>query len=84
MSTGIGSGLGLPHASTDLISETVGTIGRSREGIQFDAIDGQPVKLVFLFLVPHGQFQKYLHTLANIAKKLHSADFRDDLKRRFL
>ena len=77
MSTGIGFGIGLPHASTDAISEVVGTIGRSSEGIQFEAVDGQPVNLVLLFLVPQGQFQKYLHTLANIAKLLNRAEFRD-------
>ena len=43
--------------------------------------DNQPVKLVMLFLVPQGQFQKHLHTLANIAKLLHKADFRDALEK---
>jgi mannitol/fructose-specific phosphotransferase system IIA component (Ntr-type) len=79
MSTGVGFGIGLPHASTDLISEVVGVIGRSRNGVQFDALDGKPVKLVMLFLVPQGQFQKHLHTLANIAKLLHKKEFRDGL-----
>src|SRR5438552_1287164 len=49
MSTGIGFGIGLPHASTDLVSEVVGAFGRSQKGIQFDALDGRPVNLVFLF-----------------------------------
>ena len=44
--------------------------------MNFDALDNQPVKLVMLFLVPQGQFQKHLHTLANIAKFLHKPDFR--------
>jgi len=79
MSTGVGFGIGLPHASTDLISEVVGVIGRSRKGIQFDALDGKPVNLVMLFLVPQDQFQKHLHTLANIAKLLHKKEFRDGL-----
>ncbi len=84
MSTGIGFGIGLPHASTDLICEVLGTVGRSRKGIQFDAMDGQLVSLVMLFLVPQGQFQKHLDTLTKIAKLLHRAEFRDDLRRRFL
>ena len=79
MTTGIGFGIGLPHASTDLVSEVVGAIGRSRKGVQFDALDNKPVKLVLLFLVPQGQFQKHLHTLANLAKLLHNKDFRDGL-----
>ncbi len=80
MSTGIGFGIGIPHASTDLIYEVVGALGRSREGVNFDALDNQPVHLVMLFLVPQGQFQKHLHTLANIAKLLHKAEFRQALE----
>jgi fructose-specific phosphotransferase system IIA component len=80
MSTGIGFGIGIPHASTDLITEVVGALGRSRKGVNFDALDNQPVNLVMLFLVPQGQFQKHLHTLANIAKLLHKAEFRTALE----
>ena len=80
MSTGIGFGIGIPHASTDLIQEVVGALGRSATGIDFDALDNQPVNLVMLFLVPQGQFQKHLHTLANIAKLLHIKEFRQELE----
>src|SRR5712675_3427031 len=80
MSTGIGFGIGIPHASTDLIYEVTGALGRSRKGVNFDALDNQPVNLVMLFLVPQGQFQKHLHTLANIAKLLHKAEFRQALE----
>ena len=80
MSTGIGFGIGIPHASTDLIYEVVGSFGRSRTGVNFDALDNQPVNLVMLFLVPQGQFQKHLHTLANIAKLLHKKEFRQALE----
>src|SRR5262252_2087808 len=80
MSTGIGFGIGIPHASTDLIYEVVGSLGRSKTGVNFDALDNQPVNLVMLFLVPQGQFQKHLHTLANIAKLLHKKEFRQALE----
>ena len=80
MSTGIGFGIGIPHASTDLIYEVVGAFGRSKKGVNFDALDNQPVKLVMLFLVPQGQFQKHLHTLAKIAKLLHKKEFRQALE----
>lgn len=80
MSTGIGFGIGIPHASTDLIYEVVGAFGRSKKGVNFDALDNQPVNLVMLFLVPQGQFQKHLHTLANIAKLLHNKEFRQALE----
>ena len=80
MSTGIGFGIGIPHASTDLIYEVVGALGRSNKGVNFDALDNKPVNLVMLFLVPQGQFQKHLHTLAEIAKLLHKKDFRKSLE----
>jgi mannitol/fructose-specific phosphotransferase system IIA component (Ntr-type) len=75
MSTGIGFGIGIPHASTELIGEVVAAFGRSKAGVNFDALDNQPVHLVTLFLVPQGQFQKHLHTLAGIAKVLRKDDF---------
>ena len=80
MSTGIGFGIGIPHASTDLIYEVVGALGRANKGVNFDALDNQPVNLVMLFLVPQGQFQKHLHTLAEIAKLLHRKEFRKALE----
>jgi len=80
MSTGIGFGIGIPHASTDLISAAVASLGRSRHGIEFDALDGQPVTIVILFLIPQGQFQKHLHTLAEIAKLLHKPELRHALE----
>ena len=80
MSTGIGFGIGIPHASTDLIYEVTGALGRSKGGANFDALDNQPVTLVMLFLVPQGQFQKHLHTLAEIAKLLHRNEFRKALE----
>ena len=52
MSTGIGFGIGIPHASTDLIYEVAGALGRSKKCVNFDALDNQPVKLFMLFLVP--------------------------------
>jgi mannitol/fructose-specific phosphotransferase system IIA component (Ntr-type) len=84
MSTGVGFGIGIPHASTSLVSKVVAIVGRSRNGIQFDALDNKPVNLVFLFLVPSGQFQKHAHLLASIAKLLHQQDFRDGLSDRFM
>ena len=48
--------------------------------IDFDSLDGQPVRLVVLFLVPHGEFQKHLPTLADIAKLLHRSEFRQALE----
>lgn len=79
MSTGIGFGIGIPHASTELVTEVVAAFGRSQAGVNFDSLDNQPVHLVTLFLVPQGQFQKHLHTLAGIAKVLRKDEFTREL-----
>lgn len=75
MSTGIGFGIAIPHASTELVAEVIEVKGRSKTGIDFGALDGKPVHRVILFLVPAGQFQKHAHILADIAKQLHKMDF---------
>ncbi|HEY5909668.1 MAG TPA: PTS sugar transporter subunit IIA [Verrucomicrobiae bacterium] len=84
MTTGIGYEIGIPHASTHLVTEVVGVIGRSRKGINFEALDGKPVKLVVLFLVPAGELKKHLNTLANIARLLQQEDFRQGLWQRLM
>jgi mannitol/fructose-specific phosphotransferase system IIA component (Ntr-type) len=76
MSTGIGHGIGMPHASTELVSEITGAFGRSTRGVDFDSLDGQPVKLATLLLVPQKQFQQHLHTVGGIAKLFSNAQFR--------
>ena len=67
-STGIGYGIGIPHASTDLIFDVIHIFGRSKIGISFDALDAKPVHRIVLFLVPAGQFQKNLNVLKNMIR----------------
>ena len=79
MSTGIGFGIAIPHASSDRLGEVVAAFGRSTTGIEFDALDNAPVKFVVLFIVPKNQFQTHLRTLASIAKFLNDRAVRDRL-----
>ena len=79
MSTGIGFGIAIPHASSDRIEQVVAAFGRSSQGIEFDALDNAPVKFVVLFVVPKNQFQTHLRTLASIAKFLNDRGTRDSL-----
>lgn len=79
MSTGIGFGIAIPHASSDRIDEVVASFGRSSHGIEFDALDNAPVKFVVLFVVPKNQFQTHLRTLASIAKFLNDRSVRESL-----
>jgi len=80
MSTGIGQGIGMPHASTELVTELTGILGRSPQGVQFDSLDGQPVNLVLLLLVPQGQLQRHLHTVASIARLLRQPELRQAIQ----
>src|SRR3954454_15550261 len=79
MSTGIGFGIAIPHASSDKLNEVIAAFGRSTTGIEFDALDNAPVKFVVLFIVPKNQFQTHLRTLASIAKFLNDRSVRDQL-----
>jgi len=79
MSTGIGFGIAIPHASSDCVHEVVAAFGRSTTGIEFDSLDNAPVKFIVLFVVPKDQFQTHLRTLAAIAKFLNDRAVRDKL-----
>lgn len=70
MSTGIGHGVGIPHAPTEHVERVEAVLGISRRDIDFAALDGEPVRIVLLFVVPKDQFQEHLNTLANIARVL--------------
>ena len=79
MSTGIGFGIAIPHASSDRVGEVVAAFGRSIKGIEFDSLDNAPVKYIVLFVVPKDQFQTHLRTLAAIAKFLNDRATREKL-----
>lgn len=79
MSTGIGFGIALPHASSDRVTEVVAAFGRAPAGIEFDSLDNAPVRFIVLFVVPKDQFQTHLRTLAAIAKLLNDRQVREAL-----
>ena len=79
MSTGIGFGIAIPHASSDRVTKVVAAFGRSHSGIEFDSLDNAPVNFIVLFVVPKDQFQTHLRTLAAIAKFLNDRTVRDRL-----
>ena len=79
MSTGIGFGIAIPHASSDRVTKVVAAFGRSSKGIEFEALDNSMVKFVVLFVVPKDQFQTHLRTLAAIAKFLNDRSVRERL-----
>jgi mannitol/fructose-specific phosphotransferase system IIA component (Ntr-type) len=78
-STGIGSGLAIPHVFSDYIDEVIAVFGRSKEGIDFCSLDSNPVYFVVLFVVPTEQYNTHLRTLAAIARTLNPGAIRKQL-----
>ncbi len=79
MSTGIGSGVAIPHCSVSLVEDLKVVIGLSKKGIAFDAIDKMPVHIFILLIVPKNKFQEHIKTLALIAKTLNLKEERNKM-----
>lgn len=62
-STGIGKGVAIPHVRYDGIADLLVAVGRSETGVDFSAVDGSPVRVVFLILSPEARQEKYLEAL---------------------
>lgn len=81
VSTGVGSGIAIPHAISKSVIKPAIVFGRSAEGIDYDSIDHQPVNLVFLFAIPATYSDKeYLRTLAGVARLLVHEEIRKKLR----
>ena len=78
-STGIGSGIAIPHARLDGIEEHAIVFARSHRGIHYDAIDDRPVHLIFMIVGPTTANETHLKALARISKFLHDTSFREQL-----
>ena len=78
-STGIGSNVAIPHARTSAVKGFVIGFGKSREGINFESLDGEKVNLVFLMGAEPSELNLYLRLLAELSKLLMNASFRQEL-----
>jgi len=78
-STGIGRGVAVPHTKHGSVDQLVGTVGVSREGVDFDSLDGEKVFVLFLLVSPLDRPGDHLRALENISRQL-----RDDRFCRFL
>jgi len=74
VSTGIGSGVAIPHAFSDHLEQVIAVFGRSEAGIDFQALDDAPVHFIILFIVPRKNYHLHLQTLAAIAKMFTNAE----------
>jgi len=73
-STGMGSGVAIPHARIADVKKPFGLLARLKSAIEYDAIDRQPVDLVFLLLLPTAPAGEQLNTLALVARRLRDAN----------
>ena len=79
-STGIGQGIAIPHGKSDVVGKTVAALGVSKKGIDFDALDGEPVYLFFMLVAPASSSGVHLKILAKISRLLKDKFFRQGLR----
>ena len=75
MSTGIVPGIAVPHAISKTVNGLAGAIGISRNGIDYDALDKQPVHIVFMLLFAVGEAERHLSVMRNLSGLLQMPEF---------
>ncbi len=79
MSTGIGQGVGIPHAKTNAVDRLHAVFGRSEAGVDFAALDSKPVHIFFLLVAPEDLSGPHVKALARISRLLKQSYFRQAL-----
>ena len=79
MSTGVGKGVGLPHAKTSAVEGTVAAFAITAEPIAFGALDDQPVRLLFLLVGTEAAKSEHIKILSRVSRLLNRQDFRERL-----
>ncbi|MCX5686443.1 MAG: PTS sugar transporter subunit IIA [Candidatus Omnitrophica bacterium] len=80
-STGIGQGIGIPHAKSANAKNLVAAFGLSQKGVNFDSLDGEPVYIFFLLIAPEESAGPHLKALARISRMLKDKFFREMLRK---
>jgi len=80
MSTGIKKGIAIPHGSTNAVDAVCGVLGISRKGVDYDALDGQPVYLLFMIVGRHEDTETHLRVLKRMAELLENPEFSIELQ----
>lgn len=78
-STGIGDGIAIPHGKLAGLDDIIVSFGRSKDGIDFDSMDGRPVHIFFLLMAPENSAGQHLKALAKISHMLKDSSFRTEL-----
>jgi|SRR5680860_561360 PTS system nitrogen regulatory IIA component len=79
-STGIGQGIAIPHCRLEGLEHVIGVLMTLEETVEFDAIDNQPVDLVFALVVPKEATSEHLELLSQLAEKFNERTFCDRLR----
>ena len=79
MSTGIQKGIAIPHAKSETVQNLHGILGISKKGIEYDSLDGQPVYIVFMLLIPKADSEMHLRILKRLAELLGNHEFYAEL-----
>jgi len=79
-STAVGSGIAIPHGKMSQLNRLFGMFARLERAIDFEALDGQPVDLVFLLLAPEGAGADHLKALARVARLLRDSAMAEKLR----
>lgn len=80
-STGIGNGVAVPHTRHQKVDRLIGTVAVSHKGVQFAALDGEPVSILFLLISPPSHPGDHLRALENVSRHLKSTQFVTTLRR---
>jgi len=80
MSTGIGNGIAIPHGKARLVDRLVAACGVSPEGVDFEAVDGEPATLFILLVAPESGGAMHVKVLANISRLLKEESVRRSLR----
>jgi len=78
-STAIGEGVAIPHGKLDAVGKLVACVGRAREGVDFDSMDGRPTHLFFVLVAPENSTGVHLKALARISRLFKDPEFRTRL-----
>jgi fructose-specific phosphotransferase system IIA component len=79
-STGIGSGIAIPHGKCKGVEDLVMAIGISRQGVDFQSIDGKPVHIVVLLVSPTDRTGPHIQALARISRLMLDEEFKNKLQ----
>jgi nitrogen PTS system EIIA component len=79
-STGIGSGIAIPHGTFDAIESLTASFGKSTEGVDFDSMDNKPAHLFFLLVAPKNSAGEHLKALARISRLLKDPMLKQELQ----